>query len=93
MKTFAFKSSRTVNALAPPMDMRVLETMRVIVRDAQSGKYYAGPRTWVSDPKHALNFEHGLRALAFCDSHRVFQLHIVYDFQDPAMNFEIAWKR
>jgi hypothetical protein len=72
------------------MKMRAPEpTMRVVVKDVQTGRYYAGPQTWVNDSKHALDFEHGLRALAFCDARRAFQLHIVYDFHNPAMNFEI----
>ena len=64
-------------------------TMRVILKDMQTGRFYAGPATWVSNSRHALDFERGPRALAYCQSHREHRLQIIYAFDNTAMSFEM----
>jgi len=64
--------------------------MKVLLRDTQTGRFYAGPEKWTADDSEALDFEETDLALdAVCDS-KLHKIEVLMRFEDPV--FEIPLK-
>ncbi len=58
--------------------------MRVLVRDFETGFYYAGPQHWVPDPSRAVDFKEVERATRF-EQRAQFQTEVVLDYSAPGL--------
>ncbi len=58
--------------------------MRVLLRDCQTGFYFAGPQHWVPDPWRATDLEQVERATRLEDIASI-ETEIVLDYPDPGL--------
>jgi hypothetical protein len=67
--------------------------MRIIIRNADSGAYFAGEERWVQEHENALAFPSALEAFRHIRGQFLPALRIVFKFDDSRFDFEIAGPR
>jgi hypothetical protein len=64
--------------------------MKVLLRDTQTGQFYAGAEKWTDDHSEALDFEETNLALDAVSDSKLRRIEVLMHFEDPA--FEIPLK-
>lgn len=64
--------------------------MRVLLRNADSGLFYAGSAEWTSDPADALDFEETDRALDAVCNDKLSGVQILMRFDDPVYEIPLT---
>lgn len=64
--------------------------MRVILRDCETGQFYAGPCAWTDDALEAVDFQQTDRAMDAAYEARLSRVEVLMQFETP--RFEIPLK-
>ena len=57
--------------------MHLMNQIRIVLRDRESGLYYRGAKEWVTNPYNALTFRNIIEAEEFCRSHSLGDLQLI----------------
>ena len=68
-------------------------TLRVLLRNTETKKYFAGVKAWHTDATKALDFEDGLRALSFVKENKIQNVGIVLEFGKRRYDVRIDGRR
>ena len=67
-----------------------MQQMKVLLRDTQTGRFYAGSQKWTEDHSEAFDFEETNLALDAVSDGKLRRIEVLMHFDDPA--FEIPLK-
>ena len=57
--------------------MHLMNQIRIVLRDRESGLYYHGATEWVTNPYDALTFRNIIEAEEFCRAHSLGDLQLI----------------
>ena len=57
--------------------MHLMNQIRIVLRDRESGLYYRGAMDWVTNPYDALTFRDIIKAEEFCRAHSLGDLQLI----------------
>jgi len=63
--------------------------MKIILRNKQSGLYYAHANRWTAESSMAYFFQVEESAINCAFAHRLVDIELTYEFPDPKQNFTI----
>ena len=63
--------------------------MTVVLRDLQSGRFYAGERRWVEELNRARQFQTSYEAFEHARSKRLRGVEVLHASRVPGMNFSV----
>jgi hypothetical protein len=65
-------------------------TMKVLLRNVETGLFYAGPARWAEDHSGAMNFERPDLALDCVGQSQLANMEVVMHFEEPAFDVPIT---
>jgi hypothetical protein len=63
--------------------------MKVVLQAKAKRQYLDEKDRWTANPEAAHVFSNGLAALRYCEDHHIKNSEILYQFEDPRLNFAV----
>lgn len=63
--------------------------MNILLQCRETLEFVAGEGQWTADITKALDFGTGHKALAYCLGHKLRNMQVYYEFEEPVMNFAL----